>query len=344
MIGGNLALSDGKLSAAPKKQSAELPMKFEPPKAVDLTSADPKKLIMDANTTPNVSVIGSKSVNCLRLKELEKGFKVPEFIALPNTLPQTYVQKAKNSNLAKLCKDLDKVPSDDLANIERLGEAIQDEMFQIFTKADLAALSDLMTASLPKDCLLAIRSSSTLEDLPGLSGAGLYDSILNIPSNEPDLISNAIISVWLSLFGTRAIVSRARYQIPTESAQMAVLVQKMVIAEVAFIMHTKGVEGEDAVMIEVCEGQGEVLASANEKGTPYRLTYDKSTGTCQVTAWGSYSHGLFRGETELVRKRVKGLDDKFLMELGTTLGKIGVEIETAYGSAQDIEGCVEAGG
>jgi phosphoenolpyruvate synthase/pyruvate phosphate dikinase len=118
----------------------------------------------------------------------------------------------------------------------------------------------------------------------------------------------------------------------------------MVEAQVAFIMHTKGVEGEDAVMIEVCEGQGEVLASANEKGTPYRLVYDKKKKLCSVTAWGSYSHGLFRGETELVRKRVSGLDEKFLLELGNTLGQIGMEIEAAYGSAQDIEGCVEAGG
>ena len=110
------------------------------------------------------------------------------------------------------------MPSDDLANIERLAELIQDELFLIFGKADLAALSDILRKSLPKDCLLAIRSSSTLEDLPGLSGAGLYDSILNIPSSKSDLISSAIISVWLSLFSTRAVVSRARYQIPTESA------------------------------------------------------------------------------------------------------------------------------
>ena len=73
-------------------------------------------------------------------------------------------------------------------------------------------------------------------------------------------------------------------------------------------------------MIEVCEGQGEVLASANEKGTPYRLTYDKKTRTCDVTAWGSYSHGLFRGETELVRKRVNGIDEAVLLELGNALG------------------------
>jgi hypothetical protein len=57
-----------------------------------------------------------------------------------------------------------------------------------------------------------------------MSGAGLYDSILNIPSNNTEMISNSIISVWLSLFGTRAMVSRARYQIPTEMAQMAILV------------------------------------------------------------------------------------------------------------------------
>ena len=52
---------------------------------------------------------------------------------------------------------------------------------------------------IPK-CLLAVRSSSTLEDLDKMAGAGLYDSILNVKSDDPEFLKNAILSVWLSLF------------------------------------------------------------------------------------------------------------------------------------------------
>ena len=53
--------------------------------------------------------------------------------------------------------------------------------------------------NIPK-CLLAVRSSSTLEDLDKMAGAGLYDSILNVKSDDPEFLKNAILSVWLSLF------------------------------------------------------------------------------------------------------------------------------------------------
>ena len=94
MVSGDLRLTDGKLSSAPKKTSPDLSMKFELPKVVDLSTVDPIKLVEDANAKPKVAEIGSKSVNCIRLKELETNFKVPEFAALPNTLPQSYIQKA----------------------------------------------------------------------------------------------------------------------------------------------------------------------------------------------------------------------------------------------------------
>jgi phosphoenolpyruvate synthase/pyruvate phosphate dikinase len=47
--------------------------------------------------------------------------------------------------------------------------------------------------------LLAVRSSSTLEDLDKMAGAGLFDSILNVNLNDPKEIKNAIVNVWLSL-------------------------------------------------------------------------------------------------------------------------------------------------
>lgn len=78
--------------------------------------------------------------------------------------------------------------------------------------------------SVPADQLLAIRSSSTLEDLDKMAGAGLFDSILNINFHDAEQIKKAIIDVWLSLHTKRAIISRKQNKIKTQHAQMAVLV------------------------------------------------------------------------------------------------------------------------
>lgn len=66
--------------------------------------------------------------------------------------------------------------------------------------------------------LLAVRSSSTLEDLDKMAGAGLFDSILNVKMKDQKHIEQAIIDVWLSLYTQRAIISRKQNQIKTYHA------------------------------------------------------------------------------------------------------------------------------
>ena len=115
------------------------------------------------------------------------------------------------------------------------------------------------------DCLLAVRSSSTLEDLDKMAGAGLFDSVLNVKLADRAQVRRAIIDVWLSLFSKRAIISRKQNQILSCRAQMAILVQRMVDSEVSFIIHSVNPITEDPsqVYIELAIGQGETLASAN---------------------------------------------------------------------------------
>lgn len=55
---------------------------------------------------------------------------------------------------------------------------------------------------------LIARSSANVEDLAGLSGAGLYDSIGNVPAGEPEALGAAIARVWASLYTRRAMLSR----------------------------------------------------------------------------------------------------------------------------------------
>ena len=53
-----------------------------------------------------------------------------------------------------------------------------------------------------------MRSSANVEDLAGMSGAGLYDSIAGVPAADPSALSKAIAAVWASLYTRRAVLSR----------------------------------------------------------------------------------------------------------------------------------------
>jgi len=204
-----------------------------------------------------------------------------------------------------------------------------------------------------KDCLLAVRSSSTLEDLDKMAGAGLFDSILNVKLSDRGQIKRAVIEVWLSLFNKRAIISRKQNQILSCRAQMAVLVQRMVDSEISFIIHSVNPINEDAsqVYIELAIGQGETLASANQAGTPYRLIYHKNSGQVQIVAFSSYSYGLFANHVSraLAKRCIDYTQIPFhsspndLLSLGAHLGQVACQVEACFGGEpQDIEGCIDA--
>merc|ERR1719375_1503578 len=130
----------------------------------------------------------------------------------------------------------------------------------------------------PSGSLIA-RSSANVEDLKGISGAGLYDSILNLDVNDPESVAEGIKSVWASLYTRRAVLSRHKAGIRAQStACMAVLVQKMIPSEFSFVLHTEDPilteRSEDYIYAEVAVGLGETLA-AGKQGTPYRMRIQK---------------------------------------------------------------------
>ena len=62
--------------------------------------------------------------------------------------------------------------------------------------------------ALGSDATVIVRSSANVEDLAGMSGAGLYDSIPNVPLASSGAFETALTSVWASLYTRRAVLSR----------------------------------------------------------------------------------------------------------------------------------------
>ncbi|WP_434445757.1 PEP/pyruvate-binding domain-containing protein [Lentzea sp. E54] len=102
---------------------------------------------------------------------------------------------------------------------------------------------------------VAVRSSATAEDLPGLSFAGQHDTVLGV---SEDGLFDAVLRCWDSLRSERAVAYRARNGIT--SAEMAVVVQRMVPAHVSGVLFTADpVTGRAEPVVNAVRGLGEAL-------------------------------------------------------------------------------------
>lgn len=210
------------------------------------------------------------------------------------------------------------------------------------------------SAGIPLIC----RSSANVEDLEGLSGAGLYDSIGNVDPT-PEAVALGLKRVWASLYTRRAVASRAAAGVGQASARMGVLVQEMASADVSFVLHTRHpTTGDDGVLVaELAVGLGETLASGT-RGTPWRLEVTKGTGAVNVTSFSNLGQaftnvrnggtrredgaesGAYAVVTVDHSQQALSVDGDVRRSLGQRLGAIGTMFQKEFGTAQDIEGCL----
>lgn len=164
---------------------------------------------------------------------------------------------------------------------------------------------------------VAVRSSATAEDLPDASFAGQQDTYLNVSGFEA--VKKAVIDCFASLYNERAVSYRAKNKFDESEVRMAVVIQKMVDAEVAGVMFTADPMTSDrfTIAIEAVEGLGEDLVSGRK--TP--VTWTIKGGIKQKGG----------GNPSLTEAQI------------TILAGIGKEIEREYGFPQDIEWCFDGG-
>lgn len=92
-------------------------------------------------------------------------------------------------------------------------------------------------AGAPEDVGVFVRSSTNAEDLPGFSGAGLYDTVPNVRGGA-DNVAKAVKKVWASVWNLAAYEERELYRIDHKQVYGAVLVQIGVAATAAGVLVT----------------------------------------------------------------------------------------------------------
>lgn len=260
--------------------------------------------------------------------------------------------------LEGLFKGLDK---QHLASLEEVGNAartlISSAPLPKELEAEIKAWYAILEKTYGKNVAVAVRSSATAEDLPGVSFAGQHETFLNVQGVD-ELIKVCPYS-FASLYTNRAISYRVDHGFSQTAIALSIAVQKMVRSDlasagVAFTLDTESGH-RDVVFINAAYGLGEVVV----KGTVspdeffvhkptlvrgFRPILKKRRGTkkqkllCTATT-GSPLAMTYLVEVPVKERELYALNDNEILELATLAIKIEDHYATVYGkrTPMDIE-------
>lgn len=170
---------------------------------------------------------------------------------------------------------LEGLDMEDDAAVERASDRIR----KVFAGLDVPAeVADAIRAAYADmaEPAVAVRSSATAEDLPGMSFAGQQDTYLNIRGEQALLA--AVKDCWASLWNARALAYRARNGVPSKDVALAVVVQELVPAEAAGVLFTANpLSGaRDELVVNAAWGLGETVVGGQV--TPDTYVVERAGG------------------------------------------------------------------
>lgn len=282
----------------------------------------------------DLGAAGGKGVNLGKM--VNQDFTIPPGYVITSKVYFDFIEDTEiKSKIEAILGDLDVDETDDLQNASEeiadlfFGEEIPEEYKKKMQKP-FEKLKD------NGEIHVAVRSSATAEDLPGASFAGQQDTYLGV--NEDNYIES-VIKCWASLFTARAIYYREKNDFDHMDVGIAVIVQKLIDADVAGVMFSKHPStGEDVVIIEAGLGLGEAVVSGS-------ITPD--TYTVEPDSWEIQDKNISNQDFKVIREanetkevdlgedegNSQKLSDKNIIKLA----KIGKDIEKFYEEGQDIE-------
>jgi pyruvate,water dikinase len=190
----------------------------------------------------------------------------------------------------------------------------------------------------PGDSAVAVRSSATAEDLPGMSFAGQQESFLNI--RGADAVLEAIRRCWASLWTARAIGYRARHGIAPADVALAVVVQELAPADAAGIMFTANplTGARDQLLINAAWGLGESVVGGQV--TPDTIVIDRRSGAVVERQISTKEVMTVRDATGTRAAPVppdRQAAPALAPEQAAALARLGEQVERLYGQPMDIE-------
>jgi pyruvate,water dikinase len=278
--------------------------------------------------------VGGKGASLARMAAA--GLPVPPGFHITTAAYRRFVDE--NHLAEKILSAAAEAEGSEPAALERASEQIQALFAQGRMPGEIAEMIGERYGEMGGDLAVAVRSSATAEDLPGMSFAGQLETYLNVRGG--DEVIDAVRRCWASLWTGRAIGYRARQGIRPEEVSMAVVVQQLIPADAAGVLFTAnpmtGARGE--LMINAAWGLGEAIVSG--RVTPDTMVIDKKTGAIaseEISSKEVMTVRLAEGTREepvpAAKRRQAALEPSQAAELA----RLGVTIEQLYGQPMDIE-------
>ena len=285
-------------------------------------------------------VVGGKGASLARLARA--GFRVPPGFQVTTSAYLDFIGRGglRERVLAAMSAvDVSDAATFDAASA-RIGELFAGQPVSAPTAAAIAGAY----ACLGDDVPVAVRSSATVEDLPGMSAAGQHDTYLNVRGEAAVL--DAAKRCWASLWSARAIGYRARRGAGPGEVSIAVVVQQLVLAEAAGVMFTiDPVDGAREVVISANWGLGESVVAGEV--TPDVAVIDRASGTLVSYQVGS-KEMMTVADGTATRAAGTPADLRSAAVLSPAqaveLARVGLAIEKLYDEPMDIEWALAAGG
>ncbi len=213
--------------------------------------------------------VGGKGANLGELTGVD--FPVPPgFVVTAQTYSNFFASLGLENKLNQLAKAQPKELEQYCAPIRET--ITSTELPSLPSQAILSAHEQLVQER-GDDLLCAVRSSATTEDLQGASFAGQHGTYYYVDQSN---LLHMIRSCWASLWNTEAVSYRLARGIEHGAAQMAVVVQEMIRAEVSGITFTVNpVSGAEEIITESSWGMGAAIVDG--RVTPDRYILDRNT-------------------------------------------------------------------
>ena len=291
----------------------------------------------------DIGIAGGKGANLGELTQA--GIPVPPGFVVTAQAYEYFMDEAGIND--KVMSILDEIDINDTKALQAAAEEIKQIIIESPIPDELVLFireyyNQLCQRVDEEDTDVAIRSSATAEDLPEASFAGQQDTFLHVSGD--DEVIEYIRKCWASLFEARAIFYREENNFEHSKVYIAVVVQKMAIADKAGVMFTVNPStGEEIAMIEGSWGLGESVVSGDV--TPDNYQVDKKNNEVinvtisdkKVMYTNDESGTSVKVEVPEEKRKERVLSDEELIEL-TEMGK---RVQAHYGEPMDTEWAFE---
>jgi pyruvate,water dikinase len=290
----------------------------------------------------SLPVAGGKAANLGEL--IRAGLTVPAGFCVTTA---AYTCVAARAGLDTYLAGLEAVPREESARQIELATAIRTALCQTPLPPEVieAATSAYQALSAGEPIPVSVRSSATAEDLPEASFAGQQETFLHVIGIEAVL--TAVQQCFASLWTDRATQYRTSLGIAPRDVHLAVVVQRMVEAEVAGVLFTANpLTGKRRqAVIDANPGLGEAVVSGATN--PDHFVVQTTTGEIVERRLGDKQvliQAAAGGGTQKIEVSASPLRACLSDEQIRALAALGARVEALYETPQDIEWAIDASG